>query len=222
MSHTSTPRSVAPGVHVIEAPQRFYGLEVGARMTILALDGGLLLHSPVAVAPEIIASLGTPRWALAPNLLHHLYIGPWAEAGVEAWAAPGLVKKRPDVRFAGEVEPGVQPFGESVEVLAMASFGMTREVALLHRPSGTLIVSDLVFNFSPQAPWATRAAMRCMCGYPGCSTTLLERAGMRREVARREIAQLLEWPFDRLIMAHGEVIEAGGKEALRRAFAWLL
>ena len=214
-------RQIAPDVHVIEAPQRFYGLEVGARMTILSLDEGLLLHSPVAAPPALVERLGAPRWALAPNLLHHLYIGPWAERGVEAWAAPGLARKRADVGFAGEVVAGVQPFGGAVEVLPMTCFAMTREVALLHRPSGTLIVSDLVFNLSPEAPWTTRAAMRCLCGYPGCKVTLLERLGMRREAARREIEHLLSWPFDRLIMAHGEIVETGGKEALRRAFSWL-
>ena len=98
---------------------------------------------------------------------------------------------------------------------------MTREVAVLHRPSRTLVVTDLVFNFAPTAPWFTRAAMRCLCGYPGCSTTLLERVGMKRSAARRELGILASWDFDRLIMAHGEIIETGGKKALLRAFSWL-
>ncbi|MEZ4268764.1 MAG: hypothetical protein R3F39_20605 [Myxococcota bacterium] len=217
-----TLRYIAPGVHVADAPQRFYGVEVGARMTVLELDGGLLIHSPIAVDPATVAHLGKPRWVLAPNKLHHLYVGPWAAAGLEAWAAPGLPKKRPDLRFQGEITAAAaSPFGGDVGLMPLACFGYTNEVALLHRPSRTLVVSDLVFNFPPTAPWLTRAAMRCLCAYPGCRTSLLERIGMRRSVARSEVETLAQWDFDRLIMAHGEVIETGGQAALRRAFGWL-
>ena len=45
----NTLRRLAPGVHVLDAPQRFLGLELGTRMTVLELDGQLLIHSPVAV-----------------------------------------------------------------------------------------------------------------------------------------------------------------------------
>lgn len=215
-------REVAPGVHVLEAPQRFYGLPVGTRMTVLQLEGGLLVHSPVATTPDAVAHLGRPRWVLSPNLLHHLYVGPWAEAGLEAWAAAGLADKRPDVAFHGTVQGDEQPFGDEVWLMPLSCFPSTNEVLVLHRPSRTLIVTDLVFNFPATAPWITRAAMRCLLGYPGCRTTLVERLGMRRDVARRELAALAKWDFDRLIMAHGDIIETGGKQALLSAFDWLV
>jgi hypothetical protein len=213
-------RAVAPGVHALEARQRFMGIQVGTRMTVLELDGGLLVHSPVAVDPAIVAPLGEPRWVLAPNLLHHLYVGPWAEAGVEPWAAPGLADKRPDVAWAGTVSAS-HPFGADVRVMALQCFGMTNEVVVLHRPSRTLVVSDLVYHFTAEAPWLTRAAMWCLRGYPGCRTSLIERLGFRRAVARQELRTLADWDFDRLVMAHGEVLETGAKDALLRAFGWL-
>jgi len=213
-------RTLAPGLHVADASQRFLGLEMGARMTVLDLDGDLLVHSPVAVSPTVVEGLGTPRWVLAPNLMHHLHVGPWVEAGLEAWAAPGLADKRPDVRFAGELT-GKHPFGPDVLVHTLRCFAMTNEVVVLHRPSRTLLCADLVFNISPRAPWLTRVAMRCMGGYPGCRVTLLERVGMRRDLAREDLAVIAGWDFDRVIMAHGEVIESGGKAAVLGAFRWL-
>lgn len=206
---------------MVEAPQRYLGIEVGARMTVLELDGGLLVHSPLAIEPSAIAHLGQPRWVLAPNRLHHLYVGPWIEAGLEAWAAPGLPDKRPDLHFHGVVQPHSRPFGDEVELLPLRCFPFTREVVVLHRPSRTLVVTDLVFNFPATAPWLTRASMRCMGGYPGCATTLIERVGMRRPIARQELAVLAEWDFDRVIMAHGEIIETDGKAAVLDAFGWL-
>lgn len=214
-------RQIAPGLHVVDAPQRFGGLEVGTRMTVIDMGGDLLLHSPVPLPQAALAGLGTPRWVMAPNLLHHLYAGPWMHAGLEGWGAPGLQKKRADLRFEGELESGPSPFGDECQLMALKCFPFANEVVLLHRPSKTLVVSDLVFNISANAPWATRAVMRMMGGYPGCCSTVLERVNMRRAVARRELGQILEWDFERIVMAHGEVVSTGGREALARAYRWL-
>ncbi len=213
--------TVAEGVHVYDVPLRFFGLQLGARMTVLHAGGDLLVHSPVDVDPSALAHLGTPRWVLAPNLFHHLYAGRWIDAGVQAWAAPGLDAKRKDLGFAGLVEPGAQPFGPDIEVKALTCVPFSNEVVVLHRPSRTLVVTDLVFHVPASAPWATRAAMRCLGGYPGCCSTVLERVAMRRPAAREELGAILEWDFDRLVMAHGTIVERGGREALRAAFHWL-
>ncbi len=217
----SSLNTVAPGVHVLDAAQRFLGLELGARMTVLELRDGLLVHSPIGVPPSVVEHLGDPRWVLAPNLFHHMYVGPWIDAGLEGWGAPGLPEKRSDVRFEGVVSTGTSPFGDEVETYALRCFSLSNEVVLFHKPSRTLLVSDLVFNISRSAPWMTRVAMRCLGGYPGCAVTLLERIGMRRDLAREDLATIAGWDFDRVVMAHGEVIETGGKQAVLRAFRWL-
>ncbi len=215
-------RKIADGVYVREAPQGFLGLNLGTRMTALESEQGLLVHSPVALEPEQIASIENLRWALAPNLFHHLYIGHWIDAGVEAWAAKGLEKKRSDLSFKGTITADSNPFGDDFRLLPLSCFSTSNEVVLLHRPSRTLVVTDLVFNLSEQWPWFTRTSMRLIGGYPGCKTTLLERLGMKRDIARKEIGAIAQWDFDRLIMAHGNIIETGGKEAFLKAFSWLL
>ena len=148
-------------------------------------------------------------------------MGPWLDRGVEGWCAPGLPEKRPDLRFSGVVARECSPFGDEVLLVPLTCFSMTNEVVLLHRPSRTLVVTDLVFNFGPDAPWFTRCAMTFAGGYPGFRTSLLERLGMDRSAARRELARLLELDFDRVILSHGDVLETGGREALRAAFSWL-
>ena len=214
-------RQIVPGIHVAEAPQRFAGMEIGTRMTVLELEGGLVVHSPIAVDPDSIAHLGTPRWVIAPNLFHHLYVGPWAEAGLEVWGAAGLPEKRSDLDFHGELDRDTHPFGPELELCPLTCFPFTNEVAVLHRPSRTLLVADLVFNVAASAPWRTRATMRLLGGYPGCRTTLIERFGMKRPGARRELSEIASWDFDRIIMAHGEIVETGGHAAFREAFRWL-
>lgn len=213
-------RQLGQGIHVIEAPQQFLGLEMGARTTVLETDRGLIVHSPVGVDPSVVAQLGEPRWVVAPNTFHHLYVGDWMAAGWEGWAALGLAEKRPDLPFAGVLD-AVDTFGPDVDVYPLRCFPFTNEVVLHHKPSRTLIVTDLLFHITAAFPWTTRFAMRCLGGYPGCCTTVVERIGFKRDTARREMRVLAKLDFDRLVMAHGEVIETGGREAFREAMAWL-
>lgn len=38
------------------------------------------------------------------------------------------------------------------------------------------------------------------------------------ESARR----IMEWEFGRIVMAHGEVVESGGKDVMGRMYGWLM
>jgi hypothetical protein len=43
-----------------------------------------------------------------------------------------------------------------------------------------------------------------------------------RVAARMAAERILDWDFDRVIVAHGEVLERGGRDALRDALGWLV
>jgi hypothetical protein len=43
-----------------------------------------------------------------------------------------------------------------------------------------------------------------------------------RVAARQSLERILGWDFDRVIIAHGDVLERGGHDALRRGYSWLL
>jgi hypothetical protein len=42
-----------------------------------------------------------------------------------------------------------------------------------------------------------------------------------RHRLKHSVTEILDLQFQRVVMAHGEVLEQGGKDALARAFAWL-
>ena len=42
-----------------------------------------------------------------------------------------------------------------------------------------------------------------------------------RERAKEDLKRIQQWNYDRVIMAHGRVLESGGREAMERAFAFL-
>ena len=42
-----------------------------------------------------------------------------------------------------------------------------------------------------------------------------------RVLVRHGLDRLLAWDFERVVLAHGDVVEGGGREILRRAYAFL-
>jgi len=43
-----------------------------------------------------------------------------------------------------------------------------------------------------------------------------------RQAARQSLERILAWDFDRVIVSHGDIVETGGGNQFRQAFAWLL
>jgi len=223
-------RELAPDLWVAERPQRFLGLEVGARMTVIRLrDGSLLLHSPLRLDSELRGELdarGPVRFAVAPNRLHHLYAGEVVRAypDVRLWVGPGVERKRPDLQIAGVLDDEAPPeWRGEVDQVFFRGRPYENEVVFLHRASRTLLLCDLAFNFGPQVPWATRLVARVLGSYRHFGPSRFDPLLIRDRVAsRRSLEQILAWDFDRVVLAHGDVFETGGRAALRDGYAWLL
>jgi hypothetical protein len=223
-------RPLANDIWIAERPQTFYGLPVGTRMTVIRLSGGrLLLHSPVALDSELRAeldALGRVSYAVAPNRVHHLYAGEVAKAYPEArlWVGPGLERKRPDLTFVAVL--GDEPPEEWRDEVWQTFFRgrpYENEVVFLHRASRTLILCDLAFNFGPRAAAPTRLLMKLLRSYGSFGPSKLDPWLIRdRDAARQSLERILAWDFDRVVVAHGDVLESGGRAALRQGYAWLL
>jgi len=223
-------RQLAPELWVTERPLRFGGLQVGTRMTVIRLSSGeLFLHSPVRLDPALAAALealGRPRFVVAPNRFHHLFAGDYVAAypACELFLAPGLERKRPDLKIAGVLGDAAHPaWANEIDQGLIRGVPLMNEVVFLHRPTRTLLTSDLVFNIGRDSPALTRWGFRLLGGYGRFGTTVLERLFVRdRPAARASLERVLAWDFDRVVLAHGQVLEHGGRDGLRRAYAWLL
>jgi len=223
-------RQLAENLWVAERPQTFYGLPVGTRMTVVRLAGDrLLLHSPVALDTGLRAeldALGRVCFAVAPNRVHHLHAGEVATAypGTRLWVAPGLERKRPDLRF--EAVLGDDAPAEWRDELAQVFFRgrpYENEVVFFHRASRTLVMCDLAFNFGPRSPVPTRILMKLLRSYGRFGPSTLDPLLIRdRRAARESLERILAWDFDRVIVAHGDVLDHGGHDLLRGGYSWLL
>ncbi len=230
MHRLSPLRPLAEDIWVAERPQTFYGLPVGTRMTVIRLSGRrLLLHSPVALDSELRAeldSIGRVSYVVAPNRVHHLYAGEVAKFYPEArlWVGPGLERKRPDLSFVAVLgDEAPEEWREEVGQTFFRGRPYENEVVFFHRPSRTLILCDLAFNFGPRAAASTRLLMKLIRSYGRFGPSRLDPWLIRdRNAARQSLERILAWDFDRVVVAHGDVLESGGREALRTGYAWLL
>ena len=223
-------REIGTDIWVQWRRQAFYGLEVGTRMTVIRLaDGSLLLHSPVLLDEKLRGELdasGRVRYTVAPNRVHHLHAGDVARAYPEArlWIAPGLERKRPDLQFVailGDEAP--EEWRGQVDQTFFRGRPYENEVVFFHRASRTLILCDLAFNFGPRAALPTRLLMKLLRSYGRFGPSTLDPLLIRdRPAARASLERILAWDFDRVVVAHGDVLESGGREALRKGYAWLL
>lgn len=221
-------QSIGREIWCVNRPLRAAGMQLGHRMTVVRLAGGLWVHSPVewtdALAAEL-GALGEVRHVVAPSCMHDLYLDGWRAHCRTAlfWGAPGLPAALGKFPFSGELAP--QPHPEWADVLEQEILGgvpRLNEVVFLHRPSRSLIIADLAFNLVGELDAMTRtlAALNGCAGKFGPSRIF--KACIRDKVAfAASLRRVLGWDFDRVIVGHGGIVEQGGRHALAAAFAWL-
>lgn len=206
---------------------KFYGVECGSRMTVVRLRaGGLFVHSPVALDAETRAqvdALGEVRAVVAPSLFHHLHVGAWMAAYPKAlyFACPGLEWKRTDLAWSGVL--GDQPHPIWADDIGQVYFSARREneVDFYLSRQKVLLCADALLNISTLDAWSSRIAARLMKNSaPGLGW--MEPLMVRdRRLARRQVDRILAWDFDRIILAHGSMIDRDGPAVVRRAYDWL-
>jgi hypothetical protein len=220
-----------PGrIWIEERPQRFFGMPMGTRMTVIKLAaGGLFVHSPVtpdAAVETLIAREGEVRFVIAPNRLHHLYVTPFLAAHPEAelWIVEELVKKRRDLKPAGVLGDTPPPaWADEIDQCLFSGSIFQNEAIFLDKPSGTLIVVDLLESVHRSDPWYYRLVGRMLGTYEHPTLTRDQRLCFRdREAARASAERILSWEFERIILAHGQLIERDGKDIFRQAMDWLI
>jgi hypothetical protein len=229
MTLSETPlEPFGPEIWVKRVPLRFYGFQMGTRMTVIRLDGGgLFVHSPVELTQETraaVEALGTVRFLIAPNRLHHLFIGDWAAAypDAELWGVADLMTKRADLAWTGTLGDAPAPgwAGEIDQALVSSSF--QNEAEFCHRASKTLILVDLLESVWPEDALFYRVMSRLLGTWKRPTTTYDQRLTFRRrEPVRRAIRRMLDWDFERIVIAHGRLVDRDAKSVFRDGVAWL-
>lgn len=230
-------RAIAPDLWVAEQPLKYFGLEVGTRMTVIRLNQDrLVIITPIQLYDEMIEQLnqlGNVSDIVAPNLYHYLFLSQCKQRYPDAtlWATFGLQDKRPDLVIDKILsDHTIQSFNEleAAQVTGFNTFDVKgymplNEWVFFHAKSRTLIITDLAFHFDHQSSLSAQLIAKVLGGYQQLRPSLLEKIATRdKEQVRQSLQPILAWDFERVIMAHGSVIEQDGKRQFQLGYEWFL
>lgn len=234
----NTPKPFAEGVWIVDGPEigmRYLGMTFPfpTRMTIVRLPSGdLWVHSPIAWTEQMgdaIARLGPVRFLVAPNTLHYWYLPDWQARfpAARSYGPPGLDRKARRVVSIDE-ELGIEPPAVWRDVIGqcIVPSHLFTEVDFFHRPSRTLIITDLIENFEParvRQPllrWVTKVFGVADPDGKAPFDMQWSFIGLRPGV-RAAVERMISWAPDRIVIAHGRCYETDAVKELRRAFRWV-
>ena len=211
---------------------RMFGvLPFTTRMTVVRLESGALwLHSPVQPTPErqrAVEQFGPVEHLVAPNKIHSLGIEPWKALypSAKVWASPGFNERHPDIAVDALLMSNVEaPWSGEIDHCVIDGHSVLDEVEFLHKPSKTLIVTDLIQKHEAAGerwPWRGVKRIAGILGEDG-GVPLDVKLSIRDKTAlRASIDTILGWDFDNLIIAHGHCLQGGARRDVARAFHWI-
>jgi hypothetical protein len=211
-------------------PIHYAGCDFNARMTVVRLPGSrLILHSPCEISDptkKAISALGEVAYIVAPGSYHYFHI-PSAQAAfpdADTYICPGIERKRPELNFdwfLGDRPPDAWE-GVLDQVLVRGNKYIW-EVALFHTPSRTLLLVDLIENITDATPnvnWQLKLwwkAVFHMWNQPKPAPEY-QLGWKDKTAARKSLERILQWDFERIVIAHGELIESDAKATALEAW----
>jgi hypothetical protein len=219
------------GVWTAWTKLRFFGLPIGARMTVIRFPTNeLFVYSPLGLNDKIkrqLSELGQVQYVVSPNHLHHLFLTDYQEAcpNAKIYASPGLEEKRTDIRFHKQLTDAPEPeWIPYLDQMLFAGVPSMREVIFYHKASRTLLVADLIMNYRDTASLTMKFLLKMfhVYGHPFSSIDIHKLEESSKDLVKFSIQQILDWDFDRIILSHGEMIDANGKDVIREVFSGVL
>lgn len=213
-----------------EYPIQYAGTRFNSRMTVIRLKkGGLLLHSPCEINASLkaeIEALGRVDFIVAPGSYHHLHVSSAQQAFPEAqtFICPGVERKRPELHFDGVLgDRPVPGWEDDFEQVLIRGNRIIWEVVFFHRESKTLILTDIIENFTDDtevANWFLKLWFKFvfrMWNNPKPAPEY-QMGWKDKRAARESLEKIMKWDFEKIILSHGDLIEENAKEVALKAW----
>jgi hypothetical protein len=198
------------------------------RTTIVRLPGDRLwVHSPVPLTPALkdeLSSIGAVAYLVEANNHHHRWLAEWQAAypTAEVFAAPGLARRLRALDGHHTLSEDAQVHWPGVLTQRfMTGAPMFSETVFLHEASRSLIVTDLVHNYTSLKPSGPLASLLwplfALFGFRGvCLAPPLRLPGVRRDPQAFSAAlrALNAWNVSRVVVCHGAVLETDAARVL--------
>ena len=213
---------ISVNIWLLRYPLTLLGMQIGRNVSVIRLRSGkLVIHSTAPFTSADVAeinALGAPGWLLDATRFHDSCAEQGRGAFPDvAYLVPEPFPNREKLRATILNGAPVEWAGE-IELRVIEGMPNVQEHALFHPASRTLVVGDLLFNFSQDAAWWTRFVARWILRLDRLvGMSLVFRSMIRDKAAfQRSMEDILAWDFDRVIVGHGSVVETGGKELLSK------
>ncbi|NQU38169.1 MAG: hypothetical protein HQ526_11330, partial [Actinobacteria bacterium] len=98
------------------------------------------------------------------------------------------------------------------------------EVLFFHRASRTLLVTDLIQKFAPEdlsGPQRLLMRLDGLLGPDGSTPREWRLSFWNRRAARSAVQTALAWNPERVVLAHGPLVEEGGTAIVEGSLRWL-
>lgn len=196
------------------------GVKVPLRSMLVNDGSEKILISPVATSEEHAAIGEDLTTLVVPDLLHHKYLADAIHRYQPAtlWAPPGFTDKVPDFAPVRVFGMDTWPHYNALDYVLLEGAPRKNEVVFFHRTSRTLYAADLFFNIREPKGWLTPVTFRMMGVYKRFAVAKIMKRWIKDPAAfRRSIAKMLEWDFERIVVAHGEPVDRDARELAVRA-----
>lgn len=225
-SFRPAPEVVADGLWSLTRQLRIPPGPILPTRTTLIRDaaGGVIVVAPPPPHEETFAAieaLGRVAALVAPNSFHYLYLNDAARRFPDAsrYLAPGLGARVSDLAEGTEMPSPA--LGADLEQIVLDSGRGVSEVILYHTASRTLLLTDCAFHLVDVAGVATRLFWRAFgvpAGFGPSRTARLMLLPPREQLAA-VLKRVLAWPFERILVAHGSIVDRDARRVFERGFA---
>lgn len=140
-------------------------------------------------------------------------------------AVPRLPEKRPDLSFDTVLGNSPVPaWADDRDQVGGKGNALTEKTVFVHRPSGTVLFTDLLQRFPNRwfGDWRAVVARLDLMTGPRPSVPRTIRAAFRNKPAPGAVRRILDWLARQVVMAHGVPVVVDALAFLRRAFRFLL
>lgn len=185
------------------------GVTIPSRSMLVAASKQQILISPVGT-PEETAQVDAPVIVVAPSLLQPRHLAAAAERyrPVALWGPPGLAEHKPELGPMHVLGLDAWPYSDQLEFVVVEGAPKCNEVVFFHRASRTIYTANLFCNICEPEGLLAPLAFRVMGVYRRFATAKLWRRWVTDRVAfARSIDEILRWNFDRIVVAHGDVVD---------------
>ena len=210
---------LASDIWVASYAVAFGPLNLKSRMTVVRIaNTKLVVISPSPIDEDLMGelqSLGEVSFIVAPNLSHDIHLKSFASKfPASRVVVPGRMMEKKSIPKSWYFLKDVD-WPEEIQAFAISGLPIIDETVFYHTHSKTLVCTDLIFNFSKSGDGLPRflAKLLGVLGRPAMSRTM--RFSVRdREAFQRSTEPLLDLQIDRIVVAHGRIINEISKVKL--------